>query len=675
MSIYPIELSPKLEDLINRNQLNTTNLLVDSTPENTWIQAIVHLENNDKTKAKQLFEKIINLDSEFALSSQVELIILQPLAYVNGKILIKHLISKIKELPDQRLLARLLHALSIIMFWKSNTPLALKYIHQSRSIYLKLKEQSGLAIVLDTLGNISRTIADHQNALLYYSESLALKTSLNDKQGQAITLGNLGRLCLQLGRYQQARSFVGLDIGLCSNEDTETKSRLYNLLARIDIADKKFKNADMLLLKAVSILKPEQKDSLFFCLKDQIRLLIAQSKLDGLQTRIEELEQLLPENSSYHQTIFQFIKNQSNKEIFLIEANQLLDDIINLNFPELELDYRLWLIQLAHQEKDNRSNQQHLLLARKIAKKTGFKRFLPQIKSLMLQNNVKECINEETMRSISDDINQVNDGYLIRKRLGGGGYADVYLAHDMVNDRDVAIKCFRTDDVMDYNLQQNLWNQSRLEFEAVANINHPSIVKVLAIGNDNNGTPYLVQEFIPNGDLRTVMNQSRDLNTALTYLLPITRALAAIHEAGIIHRDIKPENILITTQGQPVLVDFGIALLKNNNTKNNKTQGTEHYMAPEQKLSTDIGHKVDLFSLGCILYEWLSGKPVEIQYKKTNRIKALISNNKQTVCEIDKDVCGKAYDLICQLLAIEPKDRPESASLVADEIKMLINEQ
>lgn len=695
MSIYPIEISKRLEELIANNQLRSAMNLDEAGSEWHFIKAISFVENKDKTSAKQLFEKLVDSgfekesdDSLFKLAAQIELIFIQPIKYFNDKSLIKHLVAQVETLTEQRLLARLLHALAILMQWRRNTPNALKYLYHSRDVYRSLDENVGLARILDTLGSVSSAVADHEQALLYYSESLALKIVLNDSTGQAITLGNLGRLCLQLGRYQQARSFVEMDIALCESEDLETKARLLNLMARIDIADTQYSDAEYHLNLAIEMLDNKKQDSLFFCIKDQVVLALKRESLEGIKPKLVKLAKLLPEKSLYHQTQLQIIKNQfvqQNKGLPLLEAEQLLAVIENLDLPEMELEYRIWLSQLAAGQKQTQSVQQHLLLARKIARMAGFKRFLPQINSMMLELDIQENINEETIRTISDEITNVGDGYLIRKKLGGGGFGEVFLAHDMINDRDVAIKKFHTGDLTDHREQKKRWNQARLEFESVAAITHPSIAKIYAIGHDSTGSPYLVQEFIPGGDLNKVMIRNSDhaatLNSALIYLIPIVRALASVHEVGVIHRDIKPENILINQQGSTVLVDFGIALLKQSQTEiegkgrgSSQIQGTDNYIAPEQKLTTDIDYRADLFSLGCVLYEWLSGEKVEIQQNKTNKLTSWLGiKTTAEVSKIDKQVCGKAYNLIASLLAFKPEDRPESASLVADQMQDILD--
>jgi len=693
MSVYPIEISQELQDLLHKGELDLALSFDDNSLELTWIKAIAFLESknetNSSTKAKQLFEKILASDDKiedftdpFKLSAQIELIFLQPVDYANNRKLIKKLSKQIDLLAEQRLLARLLHALAILMQWRRNTPQALRYLFYSEDIYRAIDENHGLARILDTLGNVNSAIADHEQALLYYSESLAFKTMLNDYHGRAITLGNLSRLCLQLGRYQQAKSFVELDMALSENATTETKARLLNLLARIEIADENWLSAEKHLRQAVDLIgevssNEKQTDSLFFCIKDQTLLMLKQNKTGGVKHKLNQLNLLLPKNSPYHQVHLELVKNRFaklNDDLSLKDAEKLLIQIEELEIPELEIEYRIELSHLAVKSGQSKTAQQHLLLSRKMAKMHGFKRYLPTINSLMLSLEIDENIDEETIRVISDDIVQVDDGYLIRKKLGSGGFGDVYLAHDMSYGRDVAIKRFHSEDFMDHQQQKKRWDQARLEFEAVAGISHPSIAKIYAIGHDSTGSPYLVQEFISGGDLSERMTQSNDLNSALTYLIPIARALAAIHDAGIIHRDIKPENILINQQGVSVLVDFGIALLKQKSNDNEIIQGTESYIAPEQRLSTDIDFKADLFSLGCVLYEWLSGDKVKIEPHKTSKLSSWLGIKKSLeVATIDKDICGEAYGLIMDLLAFEPKDRPESASVVAVRMQELLH--
>lgn len=676
MTIYPIELSTQLAQLIEHDNLSSALTLPETSAEARWIKAIAYIEYDDKNLGFELLKSLAT-DETFALASQVELLINQPIHYFKNSTLIKELTKSSRELPKNRLQARLLHGLAILMLWRRNTSQALKHLHQCRDIYHSLNEDIGLSRILDTLGNVMCAIADQEQAMLYYTESLALKNAHNDTQGQAITLGNLARLCLQFGRYQQARSFVNLDLRLCQAEDKETKTRLFNLLARIEMADLQFNKAEAHLHTALSFREACSTETLFFCCKDLALIKIAQKSTTEAENLFSELCANEPKNSPYHNVQSKIVQHKLKHlqtGITLVDAELLLDDIINLDIPELEIEYRIWLTQLAQAQSNDIVAQHQLLLSRKKTRQHGLGRFIPQITSLMLNMELSENIQEEAIRPISDDIKRVEDGYFIRKKLGSGGFGEVFLAHDMMHDRDVAIKRFHSENLTDHRLQNKIWDQARLELEAVANIKHPCIAKTYALGHDATGSPYLVQEYIGGGDIRKLMDNTKDLVTALIYLTPIARALAALHDSGVIHRDVKPENILINSQGSSVLIDFGIALLKNNTDEKQRIQGTELYIAPEQKLSTDISFKSDLYSLGCVLYRWLSHENYMPQPSQTNKISSWLGINKKTEnLIIDEHIPKEAHPLLNELLATNPDDRPASTDIVADKMTALLN--
>jgi len=676
MTIYPIELSTQLKQLIESNTLVKGLSLTEESVENCWVKAIAFLALDDKNRANKLLKNLEN-DATFGLASQVELIINKPIDYFDNKKLISDLTKQSTTLPNERQLARLLHALAILMLWRRNTPKALKHLHQSRSIYRSLNEDVGLSRILDTLGNVMLAIADQEQAMLYYVESLAIKTSLNDIEGQAITLGNLARLCLQFGRYQQARSFASLDLKLCNIEDIETRALLFNLLARINIADEQIEPAEKQLNTALNLLDNKASDTFFFCLKDLALLKIKQGAITDAEKLYLDLSTVTPKKSLYHQLQRKIILHKllaDKDELKLSVAELLLEDIENLDIPELALEYRVWLTQLAVKQNNKTLAQHHLLLSRKKARKHGLKRFIPQITSLMLTMKIAENIQEETVRPITDDLAQVEDGYLIRKKLGHGGFGEVFLAHDMTHDRDVAIKRFYSDNLIDHRQQNKIWDQARLEFEAVASTNHPCIAKTYALGHDSIGNPYLVQEFIAGGDISHLMHKSPDLTNALIYLIPVTRALAALHESGVIHRDVKPENMLINSQGNTVLIDFGIALLKQSCKNNQNIQGSEHYIAPEQRLTTNISFKADLYSLGCVLYQWLTGEHYVAKAQPKNKISSWLGmENKKESIFLDKNSYKEANPLLAELLAYHAENRPDSASAVADKMEYLLS--
>jgi serine/threonine-protein kinase len=683
MTIYPIELSNYFHKYLEPPTANIDDIICKNEIESTWLKAVLLLEQKNTQTAITLFSSISTGDCLFALSSQIELIFLQPVAYVNNNDLIKNLIKRTKVLPQDRLLARLYHALSILMMWRRNSPQTINYLLKSRDIYLTLNEKTGLARIFDTLGNNYTKIADHQQAIMYYTQSLALKTSIKDSAGLAITFGNLARLSLQMGRYQQATTFLQLDIDLVDDDQPEILARLLTLQARVHIAEENYIEADKTLKKALEILNnctlSKHSDSIFFCLKEKAIIALLTKNYNESRGFISQCLPLLPIESDYHQIFMLVITFQLDcheGKIQWQEYNILLNKIQNLELTELEIEFRLFIITFALEQNHHNISEQ-MLITRKLARSYGLKKFLPKLNSLILTLDIKEHIEEEVTREISETFTNNEDGYFIRQRIGGGGFGDVFLAHDMIHDRDIALKRFQSDNLIDHEKQKQIWIDARIEFEAVAQINHPSIAKIFALGHDNKGSPYLVQEFVPGGDIRDLMKKDSTLISVLRYLTPLAYALSAVHEKGIIHRDLKPENLMINSQGIIVIIDFGIALLKKQHSPANKSKirGTENYIAPEQKISTNIDHRADIFSLGCILYEWLSQKPTSI-IQSSDSISSHFFNlfKDKDIVELDKNICGKAYPLVKSMLAKEPKNRPKNALFIAKEMESLIKE-
>src|SRR6185503_9500279 len=198
--------------------------------------------------------------------------------------------------------------------------------------------------------------------------------------------------------------------------------------------------------------------------------------------------------------------------------------------------------------------------------------------------------------------------YVLLEQLGEGGMARVYNAFDSRVERNVAIKVIlaskRTSSVF---LQQ-----FEREAKALANLTHTNIVKVLNYGIQN-GQPYLVMEYVSGGTLKEAMRQKLPWQTAAAILAPIARALDYVHEQQIVHRDVKPSNILLQEDFTPMLSDFGILqLLESKDEKVDSAIGsgigTPEYMPPEQGMGKDVDFKADIYSLGLVFYEMVTGQ-------------------------------------------------------------------
>ena len=205
--------------------------------------------------------------------------------------------------------------------------------------------------------------------------------------------------------------------------------------------------------------------------------------------------------------------------------------------------------------------------------------------------------------------------YHILEQLGEGGMAVVYRAYDTHLDCDVALKVIRLENLPAVRLEKTL-QRFQSEARRMARMTHSNIVKVIDYG-EFEGTPYLVMPFLPGGTLKEQMGKPMPWQQAIKIIKPIAEALGYAHEKGVIHRDIKPSNILITESGNPMLSDFGIAKILDDNVTRELTTtgigiGTPEYMAPEQALGGEIDARADVYALGIVFYELLTGrKPFE----------------------------------------------------------------
>jgi len=197
--------------------------------------------------------------------------------------------------------------------------------------------------------------------------------------------------------------------------------------------------------------------------------------------------------------------------------------------------------------------------------------------------------------------------YTVLEKLGSGGMATVYNAFDRVLERNVALKLIlpsrQTSDIF--------LERFKDEAESLARLSHTNIVKVYDFGEDN-GSPYLVMEYIRCGTLRDLMDGPIPWQEAAEILAPLARALEYVHNQKIVHRDIKPANILIDDHGRPRLSDFGIAtMIEENETAATMTGvgvGTPEYMSPEQASGHTVGFQADIYSLGIVFFELVTGR-------------------------------------------------------------------
>jgi serine/threonine-protein kinase len=263
----------------------------------------------------------------------------------------------------------------------------------------------------------------------------------------------------------------------------------------------------------------------------------------------------------------------------------------------------------------------------------------------------------------------IDNRYAVLDVLGEGGMARVYLARDNVLDRDVALKALREQ----YAGDEEFVERFRREAKNAAALNHPSIVQVYDQGRAEDGTYYMAMEYVPGGTLKDRIKKEAPLEPgeAAGTASRVADALDVAHGRGIVHRDIKPQNVLLTTSGDAKVADFGIARAASSKTitETNLVLGTSAYMSPEQVRGERAGPASDLYSLGVVLYEMLTG---EQPYRADDPIATAMKHLDEPPRhprDVNPAVPEELDALVAKLLAKRPEDRYASAAQLAADLR------
>ena len=253
--------------------------------------------------------------------------------------------------------------------------------------------------------------------------------------------------------------------------------------------------------------------------------------------------------------------------------------------------------------------------------------------------------------------------YRVKKFLGEGGKKKVSLTHDDVLDRDVAFALIKTD-----GLDEAARTRISREAQAMGRLgSHPHIVTVFDLG-DHQDQPYMVTELMEGGDVEGLIENAPDhripLEQAVEIAKEVCRGLEFAHSRGIVHRDLKPGNVLLTEDGTAKIGDFGLAVAADRSrlTQEGMMVGTVSYMPPEQAMGGEVTAQADLYSLGAMLYEMVTGRPPFLGDDSVAIIGQHINTPPVAPTWHNAD-CPKSLEaLILRLLAKDPSERPDSAS-------------
>ena len=268
---------------------------------------------------------------------------------------------------------------------------------------------------------------------------------------------------------------------------------------------------------------------------------------------------------------------------------------------------------------------------------------------------------------------EINGRYKIIKTIGEGGMANVYLAYDTILERHVAVKVLRGDLATD----EKFVRRFQREALSASSLSHPNIVEVYDVGEDN-GIYYIVMEYIDGKHLKQLLKKrgKLTLNEVVDIMLQLTDGMACAHDSYIIHRDIKPQNIMILDSGMVKITDFGIAMALNSTqlTQTNSVMGSVHYLPPEQASGKGSTIQSDIYSMGILMYELLSGT---LPYKGDNAVEIALKHLKEPLPSIRKecpDIPQAIENIILKSTAKNPKNRYTDARAMHDDLLTCLDE-
>lgn len=268
---------------------------------------------------------------------------------------------------------------------------------------------------------------------------------------------------------------------------------------------------------------------------------------------------------------------------------------------------------------------------------------------------------------------KINNRYSIIRTLGEGGMANVYLAYDTILDRNVAVKVLRGDLATD----EKFVRRFQREALSASNLYHPNIVQIYDFDSED-GQYYIVMEYVEGKTLKQLLKRrgSLTITEVIDIMSQVTDGMAHAHDSYIIHRDIKPQNIMILDNGMIKITDFGIAMALNSTqlTQTNSVMGSVHYLPPEQAAGKGSTIRSDIYSMGILMYELLTG---QVPYKGDNAVEIALKHLKEPLPSIRKilpELPQSIENIILKATAKNPQNRYKDAREMHQDIITALDE-
>jgi len=560
---------------------------------------------------------------------------------------------------------------------------AFERLRKAVELYENCDHEMGRAAVLDSMGVV---LAEHGrlvDANHYFAMALAAKALIGDRAGITVSLANLGRSHLETGQFDYAIDC--LQVALTAARDGGDhfgEATSLRELARVHEADGERRLAIAELEECQRQSRQHHYTGLWFdCSCELARLLArdgqiaeSQAHLDALTTPAADQSPL--DEARRRRAIAARLAAEGNAD----EATELAAAAAILGRLDQPSDEAQCRLELAEHFVDRRQfdrADESLSQAIDVVRRHHLDRFRPTIERLMKRRGQEPETRDappEAPRFNREDATR----FLMRRKIGAGGFGEVHLVYDVRSQRDVALKVLNLSRVYDGRVRRRLERSALTELRAGQRLTHPGIARIEEIGQFDDGRLFVVQEFVPGRSLAQLMNSTSRvaLCDVLPCLIDVANALGSLHEASIIHRDIKPSNIMIRDDNRPVLIDLGVAHFALDALASDHVMGTLPYMSPEQVLGKRLDGRSDLFSLGVVAFEWLSGVrpfPTPQRIDDLDDL-AVVRGASRSLVDFRPDLPPEAIVVLTSLMAHSRRRRPKSGYEAAQRLQMLLDE-
>jgi serine/threonine-protein kinase len=580
--------------------------------------------------------------------------------------------------PATALRARSLHVAALGEHKLRQAGPAMVALLEAAEVYRALGDRAARARVHDTMGMVYAFKGRLDHAMHCYALSLVDKAVAGDRPGMAITLGNLGRVHLRAGRELDALECFHMDLEIAEEiQDELGIVRMHGDIGRALLSRDDPAGAEARFRRCLELAERwELREPAFFARKDLALALVAQGGLDEAERLLDEAQRSLPEGvRAYLPLVLDGARGEwllargDGRAVAVLE--RAVRGFERQEVPDLEIPARISLARALMRDGLKHSAEQCLLGGLRRARHHGYGRYLRPLNEAMAALELVEAAVEETGRSIGSGPDLAESSYVLRDKLGSGAFGEVFRAYDPERGREVALKKLHLEQVYDPRVRERVLTTARLELEAASRVRHPGVVRVYAIGTEPGGGTYVVQEFVRGRPLSDLMPEdgSAELREVLAYAEKIAHALDALHAGGVVHRDLKPANVLVRDDGSPVLVDFGVAHVDAmaKGLGDGLAVGTLAYMAPEQAYGKKVDGRADLYALGVIIFEWLTGVLPLRPRGATFDDRAYDINRRPAppLSDFRSGLAGGVAELVASLLEKKPRRRPKTAAQLA----------